>query len=551
MPGRPARYVASCPTASFDGRYYARWPNGDKPGGVGAVLASNARVKQTPSGALTTAIRIAVASSAMAFSTAALSTGSGSFVPDYYISTTGSDSNDGLTSGTAWAYTALNTKRATYAGKKLGFLNGVYNTGSLITDDVDTSGLDIEGGPDAAHPTIVQAVNAPSGGTWNVEINPKTAGSYGNGKKGPSFRHTASRSNQGNLQIRGIKFAGHAYHVISIGTYAVSSNLQNIVIEDCEFTDNSALQIGFTDNVDQIALNNCDGAIVRNCYHHANNGWASASQNHLSAVIIWLSKSCVFEYNTIINSGSIHPKENSNQGHQARYNFIDNTGFSTGEGAFQDWAGHGDATLTLTSRIHHNVVRSTNAGCVMVDDRNQTADGFITGLEIYSNTIDIVQYPGGPPPYVESAIYVKTDAAGNGLVKVWNNIICGTPSIDNKMLSFNPGAPGLWDYNATVNTGMTWRLVDNTTGATINTYTSLSSVRAAVAANGGISNFDLHGIQTDSFSFTGTGVDADKYKLSGGPCVGVGSSDGTTGGSAVDMGAWGNSPPLRIGSNLR
>jgi hypothetical protein len=59
---------------------------------------------------------------------------------DYYIGPSGSDSNDGLTTGTPWAITAVWTKAATYKTKRLGVLDGTYApyNGSIdaLTNDV-------------------------------------------------------------------------------------------------------------------------------------------------------------------------------------------------------------------------------------------------------------------------------------------------------------------------------------------------------------------------------------------------------------------------------
>jgi hypothetical protein len=49
---------------------------------------------------------------------------------DFYISPTGSDGNPG-TLKKLWAITAINTRRADYAGKRIGLLDGTYNLYAL------------------------------------------------------------------------------------------------------------------------------------------------------------------------------------------------------------------------------------------------------------------------------------------------------------------------------------------------------------------------------------------------------------------------------------
>lgn len=89
------------------------------------------------------------------------SNGSGSF--DYYISPSGSDSNDGLTPSTPWAITALNTKRSLYAGTRVGLLDGTYDLSAMNAYDGGTGNtaspvLQIAAGT-AGDPTFVGAVN--------------------------------------------------------------------------------------------------------------------------------------------------------------------------------------------------------------------------------------------------------------------------------------------------------------------------------------------------------------------------------------------------------
>lgn len=83
--------------------------------------------------------------------------GGGSF--DYYISPAGSNSNDGLTTSTPWAITALASKSA-IAGKRVGLMDGTYTAtgsgglgGTAILWPCNYGGT-------LANPTIIEAVNA-------------------------------------------------------------------------------------------------------------------------------------------------------------------------------------------------------------------------------------------------------------------------------------------------------------------------------------------------------------------------------------------------------
>jgi hypothetical protein len=75
MPGRPARYAVSVgPTPSTDGRWYGRYPYGNKTF-PGAALASVPRVVSFVAGALSSGIRLAAAAQEVSRASGALSVG--------------------------------------------------------------------------------------------------------------------------------------------------------------------------------------------------------------------------------------------------------------------------------------------------------------------------------------------------------------------------------------------------------------------------------------------------------------------------------------------
>jgi hypothetical protein len=57
MPNRPSRIVIGIPTASFDGKFYGRYPHGDKPS-TGAVLQADAQARASVNAPLATGIRL-------------------------------------------------------------------------------------------------------------------------------------------------------------------------------------------------------------------------------------------------------------------------------------------------------------------------------------------------------------------------------------------------------------------------------------------------------------------------------------------------------------
>ena len=77
---------------------------------------------------------------------------------DFYIGPSGSDSNDGLTTSTPWAITAINTKAATYAGLRVGLLDGTYRITSGGDDSYLLGMPSTASGTSGSH-TVIQAVN--------------------------------------------------------------------------------------------------------------------------------------------------------------------------------------------------------------------------------------------------------------------------------------------------------------------------------------------------------------------------------------------------------
>jgi hypothetical protein len=73
MPNRPSRIVIGIPTASFDGKFYGRYPHGDKPS-TGAVLQADAQSRATVNAPLTTGIRLLATAADAAAAQGGLST---------------------------------------------------------------------------------------------------------------------------------------------------------------------------------------------------------------------------------------------------------------------------------------------------------------------------------------------------------------------------------------------------------------------------------------------------------------------------------------------
>jgi hypothetical protein len=213
--------------------------------------------------------------------------------------------------------------------------------------------------------------------------------------------------------------------------------------------------------------------------------------------------------------------------------------------------------LTGTTSFHHNIVifNSTNAGAAIIGGSSQGNQyGFETPVLVYNNTLVITA--GGIP---SAAWLTGTDA---GAIEYYNNIYVnnsasGGDNLGYGAFSTNPSAPGVWDYNLAYSPSVTlqWRLWTNggfTTQVSGSPYTSAASFASALSSNGGISGAETHSVIGTAPTFTNTGSYASKYQLASGSAgIGQGSTDGTTGGSACDMGAWGGaSVPTKIGCDF-
>jgi hypothetical protein len=457
---------------------------------------------------------------------------------DLYIAVDGSDDNDGLTPETAWAITALNTKRDVYAGKTVGLLDGTYDVHGLVQpSDGYTPALDVNGGSEAS-PTIIAAVNPRA-----AVINGKDGTTYPN--TNPLIGHTPAMPNQGHLVIDGLKITGAGGKALAVGAYTFAL-VKDVTFRNLEITDVNAVAAGLGGNYTAIESLGTDGLVVQNNYIHDLTGWSPGSPDHLSAVLVWLSKNTIVEFNTIVNASNIYGKETEIQGTTVRYNYIDVSEYpEASAGGVGDWSGAPTTGLDLASSFHHNVIVTNGTGLDLTATLG--SGGWTTPFEVYNNTIVMKQYGGAPPPYVESALsfFAKTSK----LASVYNNLFAGDVSIDNKMLRFNPKGPELWDYNLFPASGMAWRLISDDDGTTSGDYSSLASVRAAILAKGGVA-FEEHGVASDSPGFVGSGPGAAAYQLeASSPARGAGRVGGVASGDAVDIGAW-DGTTRRIGCDF-
>ncbi len=459
---------------------------------------------------------------------------------DYYISPSGSDGNSG-TQSSPWAITSLNSKRSTYSGKRVGLLDGVYNVGSMMSQNRDVPAISVNGGTSSS-PTVIASVNA--GGATITANN----GSYGGGNNNCAvFGHKSTAAQQGYLTIDGIKFTGGGYQVIEIGNYDFSGPIvSGVTIQNCEFTGNNSSQapIAIGGNCAQISLYRNNGTSLRNNYHHDNVGpFGLNSADHFSALYQWQSSGTVIEYCTLINSGNLHGKEGGNQGTTIRFCYIDVTPFTSGQNrsGIQGFDGAATSGLTQTSSFHHNVIVYSYSALDLQAELNN--GGWSTPLFIYNNTFVASSGWSTGLDYYERT-------SGSRLVRFYNNLFFDNglaPSNGYGYIIANSDAFGLIDFNL-YGGHSSWSAVPggqvNSTG--VARYSSLAAWQGALSGSSGADAHSQNGVAT----FSSSGANASRYKVTGGIAFGSGRVGGVSTGGAVNVGAWdGTTTQIGAGAN--
>ena len=506
---------------------------------------------------------------------AALSHGTGATF-DYYVSTTGSDSNPG-TLGSPWAITSLRVGSANFSkfngvGKRIGLLPGTY----------DISGLEPASDPGRA----TGALQMPGGtsGTPNYLGSSDSSGHYSQGAatidcKGasglfnggnsngvaqyssPAIAHTTGYTT-GNLEIQGIKFTGFNSG-IRLGDGSTPA-MSNVLVHDCEFYGGGwSTTNAFSDNAFAIWVQNSaatNGITISNNWFHDTIGPGGAtSGDHLNAIIVnaqnasFSCKGVTIQFNTCVKAGNIYGKAGNQEGALVQNNYVDCSAYTTNSLGLQDFmATSGNTGLALTSVFRNNVIllhgNTIGGNAALGQPTNSNTDHWETGVQAYNNTIVCEAGSSGP-----NVAWLMNSTSGSAW---YNNIYVNNGSggsFNNKgNFLVNPAAIALWDYNLVPSSGVSWTLYQNGAYFTqLASYTSAATFNSGVSANGGISGCEAHSL-AGAPTFTGTGSYAGLYKLAPGSLgIGSGSTDGTIGGSACDMGAWGGaSAPTQIGCDF-
>lgn len=453
---------------------------------------------------------------------------------DYYISPNGNDSNPG-TLAQPWSITAINTQQAKYAGKRVGLLDGTYNVFPLYSraaNDGYTPLLQIAGGK-AGSPTVIQAVNA-----RKAVIQANNGTTYGSNSP---VLGTVGASVNGHVTIDGIKLTGHSSKGIYLGDYGVaattSTRFPGFTVQNCEFTGQNATALAYGNNLSSLEIAGAVGALIQNNYFHDNIGYRLNSADHFSGWLCWFTSGSLWQYNTLISTGGMYGKEHGNFANEIRYNYVDSSTFSGGSGDNGGIADYCDDSLThhgVSQSWHHNVIKSIDG----VDGRSTSSGYFNDVLSIFNNTL-IISNSGQSDGFIGKS-------SPNYPPNIYNNIVYSSATGDHALACWNLNAGGRIDYNLYYSTASSyiWNAFADHNATTRANVGSFSAWKSAIGG-------DAHSLSGANPLFVATGTGANYYALqAGSPAKNAGKSDGTSGGTTCDMGAWGNNPPARIGCNF-
>jgi hypothetical protein len=461
---------------------------------------------------------------------------------DYYISTSGSDTNSGSLAS-PWALTSLlssSGNQSKMVGKRIGVIAGTYNVMTLLSigsypgNEVMPPLLFVPGG-NALNQTYIASCNsvgvyAPVGnssGSWAI-LNGQ--GNSTNNSFGQTlFGSFGSQS--AYVTIDGFEITGAYYHALAMG-YNIGGTYDATRVAGVVLKNNYIHAV--TNNISAenptgITLYTCTGALVHNNYI------TNITDNFSRATCIetWNCDNCTIEYNTNIGSssqpGGIFIKNQGNYQNTVRFNHVD----LTAAGTAVNGVGCYNADLWGTAQ---NVTQwYGNIG--------------IGNMAVWNNIVDI-----DPTTSVEQQLWYNNTFVGipgsgdanvsrcsDGQCITWYNNICSSSSSNYGQLVTNISSLVLSDFNLynALKLGTMPNGDYHIEGGSTLSYTSIASWTATLSP--APTGADTHSITTaPTFAGGSPTYPSQAYQLTNTSAgKGVGSSTGLAGGNPVDMGAWG------------
>ena len=470
---------------------------------------------------------------------------------DYYISTSGNDSNSGSLSS-PWAITGINTHQSTYAGKRLGILPGTYDVSALMAQSTNNGYqeaiLQINGGPNSSTRTYVGTSDSSGNyqrGTATLDAK-GASGIYGGSLNETSPAYVIGQTqgspyapqppNLGNWTLDGLNITGFSRWAITLAdSGGVPTGIQNVTIQNCTLHDSVSIEGPITTHPAPLMIYCSTNVLVSNCWFY-NNKNIVADKNHYAGIMIFAPgggsaavTNVTIEKCTLANSSNIYAGEDLGpvSNITIRQCYIDMTLAGTNFAQPYALQGFGRATAGLTaSSFYNNIVKGGN-----FYDMSGTAPSSV-GIKFYNNTWD--RAGGAGYSSSDAGLFRFEETAGNThMFTAYNNLVYdnGAGSYGGYgMVACNTDGFALCDYNIYGATSGFYTYGANGGGGTGSV--SFASWKSAIGG-------DAHSSQNSTNPFTNNGANALQYQISpGSPAYQAGRVGGVASGAVCNVGAW-------------
>lgn len=477
----------------------------------------------------------------------------GGTVFDFYVSPTGDDNNAG-TQASPWSITGIDSN-VSCAGKKIGFMSGTYQFG--IKGGVQTSlwsifnskpnnvpMIQVQGGPSITQQTLVQSIT-PRAAIINCS-NPST-GAYPTGfaqtGETGAIGQSTQTTHQGNVIIDGL-FITRTFQNAILFHFAGTpeGGVTGIEVRNCEVFDITG---ELNNNPGGIHFEGCTGAWLHHCKIHsvqppATGGNAGGNPDDVGGIFSFFCHSNIYEFNTVYDcNNAVFEKSTSNGNHIWRYNYFESNGLSP-QNAIH--GGSGGQTGD-TQQIYNNIIVNPQTN---LWDATLSSTLSHQSLDLHNNTFLFKSVGGNGGIHYPSA---GTGVSPTATTTQYNNVFSYTTGAEYLWV-YNSGSVILSDYQLVGTSAAGSGILAMSTDTGDGTGHTLASWQSSFG-------FDAHSAALNptfvSPTFSNTSLNPAGWALSPGTAGTAGSSThgsttGTTGGAACDMGAWGGvSPPTQIG----
>jgi hypothetical protein len=472
---------------------------------------------------------------------------------DFFISTTGSDSNVGSLVS-PWSITAINTKQSTYAGKRLGIMPGTYDV-SVLMQNAGYQGavLQIQGGPNSSTKTYIATCNSSGvyqAGTATLDAK-GSVGQYGGGNTahvpyvlGQTIGSTGTGPQPtawGNWTIDGILFTGFSNWAVTLsgGIDTVPTQPANCTIQNCGFFNSVTAQTGTHPGpVMCYDYNNC---LISNCWFYNNTNTAADITHYASITAQGFgggSTGLTIQYCSFLQTPGIYIIEDNGAVYNTTvlYNYFDMTTTANVLDTIALVGGTNSTTGQLGNSFHHNIVRGGGLYDNVAFQTNYSAQSCL----FYNNTWDRVAGSGGN----QLGFRFLETPGSSSLITAYNNLMYDNGGGTNSYgyMVANVDGVALCDYNiyGTLNTFSTY----GSNGGTSNTSQTFTTWKSAIGGK------DAHSSTNGTNPFTNNGTYALQYQVqSGSPAFQTGFVGGVSSGAVCNVGAW-DGTVTQIGCNL-